>query len=111
MFDKMCSRGPESKHSHKKRIPYKFRIFRMMTTIWYNVVLDQEIIDLLQHAMTDQMDLIHQSIVSHMIYEGPRGDIEDVKTILSVSLQTFSHFDSKITFSPRFKFPMIFIFG
>lgn len=83
----MSFKTPESIHGSKVKIPYKFRIYRMLSTIWYNEVLDQEMISLLQHAVADQMEQIHESIINHMIYEGPKGDIEVVRIILKVRKQ------------------------
>lgn len=57
-----------------------FSIFRMMTTIWYSVVLDTEIMNKLEIGLTSQLNLIHENIISNQIDQGPLGEIEDVKS-------------------------------
>lgn len=65
----------------------RFRVYRMFTTIWYNVVLDGDMLGRLQKAVTEQMDILHQNIISHQVDDGPLGDVEDIKIIIKRFMQ------------------------
>lgn len=87
LFDKMCFKNPHRRQTLKKKelnvfLASNFKIYRMMTTIWYNVVLDNTMMTRLQHALCCQLELIHDNIISNQIEEAPMGNIEDVKLII-----------------------------
>lgn len=51
----------------------------MMTTIWYHIVLDSELVKALEKCLIGQMQLVHDNIISHQIDEGPLGYINDIE--------------------------------
>lgn len=59
-----------------------FKIYRMMTTIWYHIVLDKVMVTRLEEALAAQLEIIHENIISHQIDEAPQGGLEDVKAIV-----------------------------
>ena len=41
----------------------------------------------LQHALSDQIQLLHENIISHQIDDGPEGDVEDIKIVIRKFMQ------------------------
>mmetsp|Transcript_37348 Transcript_37348/g.36947 ORF Transcript_37348/g.36947 Transcript_37348/m.36947 type:complete len:250 (+) Transcript_37348:627-1376(+) len=62
--------------------PPKFRIYRMFTTIWNYVVLDTNLASKLENAVSKQLLLVQENIISHQLDDGPLGDVEDIKIII-----------------------------
>lgn len=92
MYEKVSATEPQRRNTLKKKALNEyyadsFRIYRMMTTIWYNVVLDQSLIAKLQFAVVDQLDQLHACIISHQIDNGPQGSLEDIQIILQSFMQ------------------------
>lgn len=94
MFDKISfdDQNSASRYSFKgkdlnKYLSSQFRIYRMFTSIWYQVVLDQDMLSKLQHALSDQIQLLHENIISHQIDDGPEGDVEDIKIVIRKFMQ------------------------
>ena len=64
MYEKVSDLEPQNRSTLKRKALNEyyadsFKIYRMMTTIWYNVVLDSNLMDKLQLAVVDQLDQLH----------------------------------------------------
>jgi hypothetical protein len=92
LYEKVSDIEPIGRNTLKKKALNEyyadsFRVYRMMTTIWYNVVLDQNLVAKLQLAVADQLNQLHGCIISHQIDNGPQGSLDDIQIILQSFMQ------------------------
>lgn len=88
MYNKMCFKNSSKQHNLTKTelnvfLASNFKIYRMMTTIWYHVVLDKTMISRLQSAFEAQFEVLHDEIVNSYIEDALLSSIDDVKAIIS----------------------------
>ena len=88
MFDKMWFKNPYRQQFLTKNelnvfLASNFKIYRMMTTIWYHVVLDKTMISRLQSAFESQLEVLHDAIINSYIEDAPLSQIDDVKLVIS----------------------------